>query len=53
MVFGYSMHQEEVRRDIVDYLQREYSWGVVEKGYYLASWLGLWIKFGCASIKRC
>lgn len=30
-VFGYSMHQEEVRRDIVDYLQREYNWGVVEK----------------------
>jgi cystathionine beta-lyase len=30
-VFGYSMHQEEVRRDIVDYLQREYNWGVAEK----------------------
>ena len=30
-IFGYSMHQEEVRRDIVDYLQREYNWGVVEK----------------------
>jgi cystathionine beta-lyase len=30
-IFGYSMHQEEVRRDIVDSLQREYNWGVVEK----------------------
>lgn len=30
-VFGYSMHQEEVRSDIVGYLQREYSWSVAEK----------------------
>ena len=30
-VFGYSMHQEDARRDIVNYLQREYNWGVAEK----------------------